>query len=125
MNTSSLHDSAKSRSSPRLLSVASATLMLLWVMSPGAASGKPTAIQVNNARADCAARKHRVEALEARESDDQTLTQQRVEWEHACAHAESLMEAAGMDGHSSSTPHAAASPSVITIVEPAQLPRDP
>lgn len=59
-----------------------------------AADAKPTAAEISKARADCAAHKHKVHAIENANQDDPQLPAERAAWASACGHAQDLISAA-------------------------------
>lgn len=72
-----------------------ASLMLLPFATPAqAANAKPTAAEISKARAECAAHKQKVRALESANEDDPQLPAARAAWASACGHAQDLISAA-------------------------------
>ena len=59
-----------------------------------AADTKPTAAEISKARAECAAQKHKVKAMESANADDPQLPEARKAWAQACGHAQDLISAA-------------------------------
>ncbi|GEM_PF-6329806 len=72
-----------------------AGLALLPFTAPvSAADTKPTAAEISKARAECAAHKQKVRALETANEDDPQLPAERAAWASACGHAQDLISAA-------------------------------
>jgi hypothetical protein len=67
--------------------IASASALLLTV-AYCTASAAPSQAEVNQARGECASHKQRVHKLA---ENDPALNQARLDWEHACAQANKLI----------------------------------
>jgi hypothetical protein len=76
-----------------------ASLFLAFSFSvASAADRKPSAKEIAAARAECNKYRRKVEKLETDpKSDPALLAKETTEYEHACARAEALMQAAGME----------------------------
>jgi hypothetical protein len=92
------------------------------------ASAQGAGSEIAKARSECAQQKQRVASLEARSGNpdaDPALTQARRQWEQACAHAQKLMEQAGVD-HPPPPTRPPLPPTVIVIppsaVNPTRVP---
>jgi uncharacterized low-complexity protein len=93
----------------QLRSAGLASALALALLAPAAVladDAKPTAQEIAKARGECASHKQRVRAMEAAAgSDEQKLSAERLEWEHACGRAQTLIDAAA-----GKTPPAPAAP---------------
>lgn len=69
-------------------------LMLLVPAAVLASDAKPTATEIAKARGECALQKQQVRKLEAANADDTLQDAARKNWEHACGHAQALIDAA-------------------------------
>jgi hypothetical protein len=65
-----------------------------WAMPASAADAKPTAAEISKARAQCAAEKRKVKAMESADPDNPQLSAARLTWAQACGHAQDLISAA-------------------------------
>jgi uncharacterized low-complexity protein len=96
MNKTMFAHIANRRSVLRSAGLASA--LALALLAPAAAladDAKPTAQEIAKARGECATHKQRVRAMEAAAGgDEQKLSAERLEWEHACGRAQTLIDAA-------------------------------
>ena len=79
---------------PFLLAVSMLTSLTLATPLTCTAAGVPSAAEIAQARGQCAVQKHAVHELEAAGNDDANLADARLAWEHACAHAQALIDAA-------------------------------
>ena len=93
MNTTLFNNT---RSSRRLAACALVTGLLLLPLAGlvNAGDAKPTAAEISKARAECAAQKQKVRALESANEDDPQLASARATWARACGHAQDLISAA-------------------------------
>ena len=73
---------------------ACAVLTLALPAAVHASDAAPTPAEIAKARGECAMHKQKVHALEASNADDAQLSAARLDWEHACGHAQDLMNAA-------------------------------
>lgn len=72
-----------------------ASLALMPLAAPvSAADAKPSAAEISKARAECAAHKQKIHAMESANEDDPQLTSARAAWASACGHAQDLINAA-------------------------------
>ena len=70
-------------------------LLLATAAPAGADVAKPSPAEINKARGECGVQKQKFRALEARtDPDSPKLAAARLEWEHACGHAQALIDAA-------------------------------
>jgi hypothetical protein len=92
-----------------------AAVMLTGPRLAGASDAKPTAKEVAAARSECSQHRRKAEKLEADpKTDPALLAKENSDWEHSCARAEALMEAAGMEKRSP-PPRPPAPPPTIVI----------
>ncbi len=68
-------------------------LIALLALSAALLLAAPAQKEIDSARAECHARKVRVQKLEADRAGDPAVSSARDEWESACAKANALMDA--------------------------------
>lgn len=68
--------------------------LLPLATAANAADAKPSAAEISKARAQCAAEKRKVQAMESANADDPALSAARLTWAQACGHAQDLISAA-------------------------------
>ena len=81
-------------------------LTLLPFAAASAADAQPaaTAAEISKARAECAAEKRKVKALEAANAEDAQLSLARLVWSRACGHAQDLISGAASVSSPAPTP---------------------
>lgn len=94
MNTSLRSNSSLLRNLRTGLLLMAGLALLSVATAAGAADAKPTAAEINKARAECAAHKQKVHALENANENDPQLPAARAAWASACGHAQDLISAA-------------------------------
>jgi hypothetical protein len=87
---------------------------------PVAAADKPGKEELAGARAQCFAHEHRLQALQSQSllcDNEEKLAKETAAAEQSCAHAEQLLEAAGLSA-APAQPQAAPPPPQIVVTEP-------
>ena len=121
MTTQSLYERVNSGFRKAMSFLAFTVVTYAVIALPVAAADKPGKEELAGARAQCFAHEHRLQALQSRSllcDNEEKLAKETAAAEQSCAHAEELLEAAGLSAAPAQPRGAPPAPPQIVITEP-------